>query len=376
MRFEIACTSCMTEYDRDSPAFRCESCGSLLEVVYDYGTLELPPGFDKRRITQAKYQPFFPAKLASMNEGGTRLVRLKSRLEGGARVHLKLESENPNKSFKDRGSSVEIGRAKELGFKEVCCASTGNMGLSIARYAKVARIRCTVFISKDANKEKLGKIKKAGARLVLVNGDFNKAITAAEAFAVKRKIFLCGDYHYRKEGQKGVMFEILEQFRYRVPDYVFVPVGNATLLAAAYKALHEFRGLGAIHAYPKLVAVQSKECAPFVDSWRGKRRIEYVKPKTHADAIAVGFPTFGLEARSGIEHTEGTAVSVSDNEIEAARAALWKAGIGAEPGGAAAFAGFLSMSKKRRSDFKGRDVVVIVSGNNEREPLGIAAKHK
>lgn len=368
MRYLLSCTSCDVELDSRSKAFRCDKCGDLLEVVYDYSTLKMPPGFRKRRITQSKYQAFFPAKLFSLNEGGTRLFKAKriDGMVGGAALYLKMESENPTRSFKDRGSSVELGKALELGVESVCCASTGNMGLSIATYAKRAKIGCTIFISRSANAEKIRKIRKTGATVDEVRGDFNAAIRKAEKFALDSGAFLCGDYHYRKEGQKGVAFELIEQFRYNVPDYIFVPVGNGTLMAAMYKGLREFKQLGFIDRYPALVAVQSGGCDPLVKAYTSDSALDYVRPRTYADAIAVGYPTFGFECLAAIRETSGNAVAVSDKEIEEARKTLRvREGVDAEPGGATSLAGFFKLARKMKGVFKGRRVAVIVSGNNE-----------
>jgi threonine synthase len=304
----------------------------------------------------------------SLNEGGTALhkdVRLKGVWESPG-LHLKVETENPTRTFKDRGSSVEISKAKELGFGEVCCASTGNMGLSLARYAKEENMKCTIFISRSANKEKIEKIKAQSAAIKEIDGDFNDSLNAAESFAAKKKVFLCGDYHYRKEGQKSLVFEVIEQMEYNVPDYIIVQVGNSTLLAAIFKGLKEFKYLGLISKMPKLIAIQSSQCNPVVRAYKNGRGVNYVKPKTRADAIAVGYPTFGFEGLNAMRATDGFAESVSDSEITKAISLLFKStGIGAESGGAAGLAGFLKISSKNPKLFKGKNTLVIITGNNE-----------
>jgi threonine synthase len=293
-------------------------------------------------------------------------VRISNIPKNQFKLHLKVETENPTRTFKDRGSAVEITKAKELGFSRVCCASTGNMGLSIAHYAKRASIKATIFISKTANKEKIKKIRKEGARIISVNGDFNKSLTEAEKFATSRKLFICGDYHYRKEGQKSVAFEIIEQLKYKTPDYIFVQVGNSTLLAGIYKGLREFKRFGLIRKIPRLVAVQSSGCDPLVSACRQNKKIKYTKPNTKADAIAVGYPTFGFEGLRAVRETGGFAGDVDDSEIEQANKVLFKStGIKAELGGATGMAGFLKAYQESPKTFKGKEIVVIVTGNNE-----------
>jgi threonine synthase len=194
MNYELVCPLCGTK--AEDRAFRCRKCNSILEVRYDYSTLNLSKNFKKQKINHKKYIAFFPVngKLFSLGEGGTPLKKIKHE---DHTLFLKLETENPTKSFKDRGSTVDITKALELGFDSVCCASTGNMGLSVATYAKKAGLKCTIFISSDANREKKGKIRKAGATLRNVKGRFNTALLFAEKFAKENNTFLCGDYHYR-----------------------------------------------------------------------------------------------------------------------------------------------------------------------------------
>ncbi len=359
MDYRLMCVLCRTKYGADYAGFRCARCGSILEVAYKYdGKLVLYGS----KITHKKYRSLFPVsgRLYSLGEGGTPLKKYKT---GGGDIFLKLETKNPTNSFKDRGSSVEITKAKELGFKEVCCASTGNMGISTATYAARFGLKCTIFISKDADAKKISLIKKAGAEIVELAGDFNKALETAERFSKVNKVFLCGDYHYRKEGQKSVMYEIVDQLD-GAPDAIILPVGNSTLLAAVYKALAEFKMFGKITKMPKLIGVQAEGCDPLVRAYRNKKRIKYTKPHTDADAIAVGYPTFGFEGLIALKATKGIALSVDDREIEDARVRLADDGISAEPGGAAAFAGALKLQKKGTATLKWKDTVCLVTGNN------------
>jgi threonine synthase len=367
MEYHLKCYDCGSVYGADAAFARCKRCGSILEVKYDYATLGLPKGFESQKPRHRKYLPFYPVKkLVSLGEGESGLVRAGyiGIPADEVNLFLKVETGNPTGSFKDRGSSVEIAKAKELGFGEVCCASTGNMGLSIATYADYAGMKCTVFISRNGNREKIHRIRKAGAKIVLVDGDFNKSIETAERFAARGGLFLCGDYHYRKEGQKSVGFEIIDQSK-KTPDYVFVPVGNGTLLASVYKSFLEYRRMGILGKMPKLVAVQSMQCDPFVSAFKEGREIRHIKPRTKADAIAVGFPTFGFEALTAVRKTGGDATAVHDNAILWVSQKLKKhMGIGSELGGAAALAGFFEMRGDDMRRFDGKTVVAVITGDN------------
>lgn len=361
MQYRISCTKCKTI--QDERAFRCRKCNSILEVRYK--------GEAKARLMKpakggslSRYLDFLPIKKLSLHlgEGGTELKRISVK---GMNLFLKLETGNPTKTFKDRGSAVEISKAIELNVRSVCCASTGNMGLSVAHYAKEAGIRCTIFISSNANARKIEKIRRQGARIVEVDGDFNRALNEAERFARRTGAFVCGDYHFRKEGQKTVGFEIIEQLRGIAPDFIFMPVGNATLFSGVYKGLMEFKKAALIVKVPKLVAVQSERCDPLVAAYKKKRQLKYVRPKTEADAIAVGYPTFGFEGLEAIKRSRGDAVAVSEKEIEDAVMELEKLGVYAELGGGTGFAGYLKYSKANVRALKGKTVVVVVTGNNE-----------
>ena len=371
MDYTLKCTQCNQEYKPDGAIFRCRLCKSVLEVNYDYSTLKLSKDFKGEKPSHQKYIQFFPlsAPLKTLGEGGSELKQVDSKdflKDGSVNLYLKIETENPTRTFKDRGSSVEITKAMELGFKDVCCASTGNMGLSVAKYSRHFGLNSTIFISKDANREKLRKIEEQEASLEKVDGDFNGSLVLAEKFAKQKGIFLCGDYHYRKEGQKSVIFEILDQLMYKVPDFLFVQVGNATLLAAIYKGLKEYKKAGLIKKEPRLIAVQSEACNPLIRAHRTRSAMKYVKPKTYADAIAVGYPTFGFEGIRAIESTKGMGIDVSDTIIERTRDLLVdKAGIKSEPAGATGVAGLIELYKKDPKMFRGKTVVVIITGNNE-----------
>jgi threonine synthase len=364
MEYELVCTKC--GHREGDAMFRCSKCGSILEVKYRYTGLRASDAFKKGRRGLARYSALLPArKLVTLGEGGTRLLRIRPKSMPGVELLLKLETDNPTKTFKDRGSAVEISKARELHAKTVACASTGNMGLSVAHYARRFGMRAVIFISKGANKAKVARIRAQGARISYVKGDFNSALRSAELFVRKSKAFMCGDYHFRKEGQKTIAFEIAERLRGRMPDYLFLPVGNGTLFSGVYKGLKEMRRYKIIRNAPRMVAVQSKMCEPVVAACRSGKRIEYARPRTDADAIAVGYPTFGFEVLAAIKGTRGGAVGVPEDELKDAVRLLEEYGVYAELGGGAAFAGFLRMYNRDNRVFKGKRVVVVITGNNE-----------
>ncbi len=353
MDYVLVCNACGKRAAKSS--FKCPKCGSVLEVNYKYSK--------RYRSSDAKgilrYSQLLPSgKLVSLKEGQTPLKRFRV---GGAAVLAKIESGNPTNTFKDRGSAVEISKALEAKASRICAASTGNMGLSLAHYARKFGLGCTIFMGKGSNGKKVRKIKKEGAEVRYVNGDFNTALKAAEKQSLKEGSFLCGDYHFRKEGQKTIAFEIAEQCKGKIPEYLFIPVGNGTLFSGVCKGFMEFMRYGIMDKPPRLVAVQSYGCDPVVRAYASGTKVRYVRPRTKADAIAVGYPTFGREVLDSIRFTNGSAVGVSENEISKAMSFLARHGISAELGAATGMAGLL----KTRGELKGRSAAVVVTGNNE-----------
>jgi len=351
MEYSLKCLRCGKEYSSAYSSQVCE-CGGLLEVVYKSN----PARQLRRHRSFWDYEPLLPKSSYSRYVlGSTRLVRSHE----SESLFLKLEIDNPTRSFKDRGSVVEIAKAFEYGYDEIVCASTGNMAYSVSYYAKIADIRARIFISSNANADKLRDIRSTGdAKITQVNGDFNMAQRFAEKYAKENGAFLAGDYCYRKEGQRTMAYEIMEQ----MPDvtHIIVPVGNATLISGILKALDEMKGANIIKRYPKVVAVQAEECMPFVKAFKSAKGIKYEKPRTKADAIAVGMPTFGAQAISALKRIGGTALTVSDKDMLREQKKFYD-----EYGLIAELAGVASVAAFRKLDIKEDDkVVAIVSGGN------------
>ncbi len=351
MRYHLECRSCGAEYGHRSPYQVCQGCGAVLDVVYE--SMVRPPR--KAGASFWDYETLLPdGRYKHYELGGTPII-----CPRGSRLMLKLEIDNPTKSFKDRGSVVEIGKAHEYGFSEVVCASTGNMAYSIAYYAKLAGLTARVYISDNANKDKLNDIRAVGdAEVVRVNGDFTKAQKEAERYARRSDAFLAGDYCYRKEGQRIMAYEIMVQVK--GVTHIIVPVGNATLLGGMIKAIAEMKAVGAIGRTPKIIAVQAERTAPLARAFRLNEKVRYIKPTTRADAIAVGYPTFGDEAVSGLRKLGGGVVTVTDAEMEyEAKRFFDEHGLVAELAGAASIAAWRKLKLPETAL-----PVAVVSGGN------------
>ncbi len=353
MRYHLKCTICGAEYDSDFDSQMCAKCHGILEVVY----AARPKKFD---ITGKSFWDF-SGVLPDGNYkhyivGGTRLVQG----ESDRRLFMKLEMENPTRSFKDRGSVIEIAKALEYGYDEIVCASTGNMAYSLAYYCKIAGIRAKILMGEHANMHKVRMIKAVGSASVqIIKGDFTKAEDAAKKYSERHKAFLAGDYCYREEGQKTMAYEILGQLH--GVTTIIVPVGNATLISGMFKALKEMRSAGITRKIPGLIAVQAKGSDSVVEAYdSGSDTIKYKHPHTKADAIAVGLPKFGMQTLEAIRETKGSAIAVTDMEMEVAKAAIYKEyGIVAELGGAASIAALKKLGMGRSNK-----AVAIISGAN------------
>ena len=350
MRYHLVCVGCGTEYESDYDSQICRKCSGILEVIYD--------GKDNFRLDGESfwnYERSLPdGKYRKLALGSTPILKnLKHR-----NLLMKMEVINPTRSFKDRGSIVEISKAIEYGYKDIVCASTGNMAYSLSYYAAIHGIKAKVFVVHHANKDKIRDIRETGsANLTIVKGDFTNAQTAAINYAKRNKrSFLTGDYCYRKEGQKTVAYEAIAAVGDL--DYMLVPVGNATLLSGILKALDQIKKTG--KRVPKVIAVQSKECSPLVDAFLKQRKVAYVRPKTIADAIAVGMPTYGDISIRALRATGGGAIAIEDKDLSKEEKRFYERyGMIAEP---ASVSGLLAF-EKMKSLHASKCLAVVTGGN-------------
>ena len=228
------------------------------------------------------------SKIVSLNEGGTGFhhSRRLSKKLGIRQLHVKNEGENPTGSFKDRGMTVGVTKAVELGVKSVICASTGNTSASLAAYAARAGLQCTVLI--PAGKIAYGKLSQAmiyGAKVIQVQGNFDESLDIVLKLSEKYKsIYLLNSINpFRIEGQKSLGFEICDQLG-KSPDYHFIPVGNAGNITAYWKGYKEYQARGRTGSLPRMMGFQAEGAAPIV---RGRT---IANPETIATAIRIGPP--------------------------------------------------------------------------------------
>jgi len=374
----VICWDCGADVD-DPYVSICPKCGGLLTIKMDLEPLKekKPQDLRKEMLGVWRYAPFMPvdpSHKVSIQEGGTPLYRTERLSEemGVSEVHVKFEGLNPTGSFKDRGMTIGVSRAKELGATVVGCASTGNTSASLAAYAAKANIKCAVFL--PSGKVAAGKLAQAlfyGAKVLSVDGNFDEALDLARKMADERKIYLLNSINpYRPEGQKSVLFEIMDQLNYDIPDRIILPVGNAANIWAVYKAIQELKEVGWINKVPMLTGIQAEGSAPVTKAFStGKKDfIPEEHPETIATAIRIGNPVSGRKALHAIYDTKGFSTTVTDKEIISAQRLLGKLeGVCVEPASAASVAGLKKLLSMGVIDRDER-VVCICTGNGLKDP--------
>jgi threonine synthase len=318
--------------------------------------------------------PILPdAPPVTLGEGATGLhetPRL-ARWAGVDDLRVKHEGENPTGSFKDRGMTAGVTLARAFGYDVVGCASTGNTSASLAAYAARAGLPAVVLV--PAGKVARGKMAQAiahGARVVAVEGNFDRALEIVDELADRGQVYLLNSVNpLRLEGQKTITWEVLDQLD-DPPDRVVFPVGNAGNLSAAHKALQEWQEAGLVDDRPALTGVQAEGSAPFVDLFRGggDELEPDPDPETRATAIRIGHPVNWPKARRAVEATGGTAVAVGDDEIlEAQHVMASEEGVFAEPASAASVAGLRRLVDAGEVEAD-EDVVCVATGHGLKDP--------
>jgi threonine synthase len=377
--YTLHCIGCGRKVAERESRTRCPDCRHPLDVRYDYAYIRSRLNRYSLRTSPAKslkYLDFYPVLdldlVVSMNEGGTPLYRCRRLAErlGLRHLYLKNEGANPTGVFKDRGSLVELTKAKELQASAVCVASTGNMAASVAAYASVAELPCYVLVPEGTPTGKLAQALSYGARLLQVRGTYTDAARLTEEMSARHGFYLAGDYAFRVEGQKSAAFEIIEQLDWQAPAAVVVPMGCGTNIAAIWKGFREFYELGLTDRLPRIIGVQAEGCAPVVAAFQqGAESVTAVeKPVTVCTAVAAGDPVDGAKALAAIRESGGCAVSLSDSEIlEAQQQLAHQESVFVEPAGAIPIAALASLTTtgRIRSD---EVVVCVATGNGLKDP--------
>lgn len=379
-KFVFECIDCGEQYLPGQVMYLCPSCScrnhaalppqGVLKTLFDYHSLrqglsDIEKGF--RKLKQDGFLPLLPVRsLASMpplRVGNTPLYCF-DRLRGKDfpfGLFFKDDSQNPTFSFKDRASALVSAFARENRFETIVAASTGNAGSSIAGICASQGQDAVVMVPESAPLGKLAQIILYGACIVPVRGTYDDAfelsIRATEKFGWYNRNTAFNPLTI--EGKKTVAFELFEQMGRKVPDRIFVPVGDGVIISGVYKGYEDLLGIGLTDRMPVVVAVQSAgsdNLARNLDAPVFESRAS----RTMADSISVDVPRNFHMARQFIHRYGGETVTVTDEEIlQAASMLAAKTGLFTEPASAAAFAGLLSLAREERISSLSDNVVLL-----------------
>jgi len=408
---------CRATYDIGQVLHGCTACGNLLDVNYDWQSLRVPRSLkdiESRWATRRnpldfsgvwrfrELMPFAPFdQVVSIGEGQTQLRTAPkvARYVGvdPAKLHLQYEGMNFSGSFKDNGMTAAFTHARMVGAGRVACASTGNTSASMASFAAaLGGIKPFVFIG--SGKIAYGKLCQAldyGAVTIQIEGDFDDAMERVQQVSKQLGIYLMNSVNpFRLEGQKAIIYRVLEGLGWEPPDWILVPGGNLGNSSAFGKALVELKQLGLINRMPRVAIINSTGARTLSElvnrrglAWNNSNvddtiisdYYRYLDEKgiravTLASAIEINRPVNLKKALRTLEVTNGVVREVTDGEILDAKAMVGSAGIGCEPASAASVAG---AKKLREEGLIGPDDVVacILTGHQLKDPNAAVNYH-
>ncbi len=360
------CSLCGSEYGPEDVTYTCPKDGGNLDVVLDYESIKRkyrPEDITSRSDSSLwRYLPLLPVA----DPGGERTplrsagwtptyqpARLAEEL-GLKYLWVKDEGRNPTASFKDRASAVVVARARQIKAEVVVTASTGNAGAALAGMSAAVGQPAVIFAPKTAPPAKIAQLLIFGARVILVDGNYDSAfdltIEAANHFG-----WYCRNTGYNPftaEGKKTAAFEIWERVllpfdgNHR-PLAVFIPVGDGNIISGIHKGFKDLQALGWLGEMPRIYGIQSEKSAAIANAYFARTEvITPVSATTIADSISVDLPRDGVRAVRAATQTGGEYITIPDEDIYGAMAAMGRVGIFAEPAGATAYAGLLKALKQ------------------------------
>lgn len=323
----LTCVDCDEQFDAEDATHRCPDCGGILDPAYDYDEIDLSrDDLESRRFDSMwRYEellPFTRESAVSMDEGATQLVecpRLADEL-GVGRVLLKDEGRNPTGTFKDRGQTAAVTAAVQHGATDVALNSAGNAGQAAAAYAARAGLDSHVFLPSRAGFTNKAMVNVHGGDMKIVEGRIGDA-GAAYADAMEEnddwysiKTFVTP---YRHEGKKTMLYEIVEQNDWEVPDAVVYPTGGGVGLVGMHKAAKELRDLGLTDEIPAMYAAQAEGCAPIVRAFEEGKAVHeaWETPDTICGGIEIPDPGASPLILEALRESDGGAVATSDDAI-------------------------------------------------------------
>ncbi len=373
----IVCVNCHAEQPVGSPSPVCRRCGGRLEVVLDLEGV-------KERVTKEsireskirgvwKYRELLPVMnpkgIVSLGEGNTNLMRSESLAQvlGMRKLFIKDETSNPSGSFLDRGTTVEISRAKALAYRAVACGWSGNLASSSAAYCARGGLHSIAYLPSQIDLGKLYQIVAYGAEIIPCTSRENASMKVSER--LDEHYPLTPSNPFFLEGVKTSGIEVADQMDWKMPDWIIVPMGNGSHLAMIHKGLRDLEAIGIVEkAGTRLLGVQVEGFSPIVDRIRTRSGKNKTGDAAFARDIAVRDPGMADEAIQAIQSSGGDALVVSEKEIlDAVKSLASNEGIFAEPAAASTIA---AVRKGLDSGVLGRSesVVCVITGMGLKDP--------
>lgn len=409
---------CASTLDVAQVAFACPACGSLLDVAYDWDRLPVPKRLaDIERLWSSRSNPldfsgvwrfrcllpFAPdPQIVTIGEGQTLLQRADkvAHFVGSNPGCLRLQYEglNPSGSFKDNGMAAGFTHARMVGASRVACASTGNTSAALALYCSATPHGFQPIVFIGSGKIAYGKLAQAldqGALTLQIDGDFDDAMARVREVAARLGIYLMNSVNtFRLEGQKTIMFRVLEALRWDVPDWIVVPGGNLGNSSAFGKAFIELESLGLIDRIPRLAVVNAagshtlsvlvndrglrwnngRPDSTLVSAYYNDLDASGTRASTLASAIEINRPVNLMKCLRALDACDGVVTEVTDQEILDAKAQVGRGGLGCEPASAAAVAGARRLRREGVIAPSDR-VVCILTGHPLKDPIATVAYH-
>lgn len=408
---------CQAEFDCGEAIFKCPKCGELLDAIYNFDKIEVPKklsNFGNRWATRNNRLDFsgvwrFRELLnfcddkykVSIGEGQTILEQNTAIAKylgmKSDSLFLQYEGLNPSGSFKDNGMTAAFSHAMMVGAKSCACASTGNTSASMALYAHTCGLKSTVFIG--SGRIAFGKLSQAmdyGSQTIQILGDFDDCMHQVQAVCNKLGLYLVNSLNpFRLEGQKTIMYRIIEQLGWELPDWIVVPGGNLGNSSAFGKAFAELKELGLIDRIPRIAIINASGADTLCDLVNNKKLVwndgrvdqkiidDYYadltarnfSPHTCASAIEISRPVNLKKCLRTIDLCNGVVRKVSDEEICDAKAIIGKYGLGCEPASAATIAGLKNLLAE---NVIGKDerVACVLTGHVLKDPNVTVNYHK
>ncbi len=408
---------CGAEFDCGQSLFKCPQCGELLDVRYNWDRIEVPrklSDFGRRwggRDNRLDFSGVWRFRellnfcddrfKVTIGEGQTILQQNDAVAEyvgvAAGRLFLQYEGLNPSGSFKDNGMTAAFSHAGMVGAKSCICASTGNTSASMALYAHSCGLKSTVFIG--SGRIAFGKLSQAmdyGAQTIQIRGDFDDCMHQVQQVSSKLGLYLLNSLNpFRLEGQKAIMYRIIEQLGWQVPDWIIVPGGNLGNSSAFGKAFDELKHLGLIDRIPRMAIINATGASTLTElvndkklAWNDgyvERRIidDYYadltarnfSPHTCASAIEISRPVNLKKCLRSIAVCDGVVRAVSDEEICDAKAIVGRYGLGCEPASAASVAGLKHLVAEGIVEPDAR-IACVLTGHPLKDPNVTVNYHK